>query len=417
MRGLQHILSTALMLAILTFLPGCGLTSGLVPPSSLPQVTESESAADLRRVDFATVPTLALDPVWTKRYNHKVQAYMSPDGESIVISGRFPGRGLGLVVLDQNGKQRWQYTFPGNWSASAQVSISGSPGAITAVVNDAAQTGNAYAFMPSGDLLWQRPVDGAASVIASTDGQRFLLVNTVAGRLQLISRKNEVLANETINPHGTAQFINDRNLVLINDANRVKLLDASGKTLWSHQVDSELKGSVAVSGDTRLIAITTTGRDSSIYAFDAKGKLKWGRQLLLGGTNRPVFSSDSEVLYVYNVGSGAGIYAFQAETGDLLWRTVFDNSKIKRAVTTGFFPSRDILTWDYSTGDAGDGHWLIIQDRNGTRFYKYRLGKAAVVHGTSNGRHVLVTQADPGVGANGTSVRLFNLSGVIPTEG
>src|SRR5690606_15933009 len=134
------------------------------------------------------------------------------------------------------------------------------------------------------------------------------MINPVARKMRLISSDNEVLAELPISPDATAQLIGGQNFVLVNDSDRVQLLDSSSGDIWSHKMDREFKRSVALSGDNKYSGITPRGSDSSVNVFDNQGKFLWSRKLLFGCANQAVFSADSKVLYVYNVGAEAAVY-------------------------------------------------------------------------------------------------------------
>lgn len=353
-----------------------------------------------------------------ERFEGELSTSLSPRGDLAAVHGVFTQGGPGFVVYKIPEIRRlWRHNFGGSWD-STDVFIGGQPSLLTAVAYDGNQKGNLQAFNAQGQRLWTRPVDGRANIITSRDGQRIIMISPVARKIRLISRDNEVLAELPISPDATAQFIGGQNFVLVNDSDRVQLLDSSGREIWSHKMDREFKRSVALSGDTKYIAITSRGSDSSVYVFDNQGKSLWSRQLLLGGANQPVFSADSKVLYVYNVGAEAAVYALEAATGKLLWRTVFDPN-VKKAYSTGFWPGKDKIVWDYVVpgADGINNHWLVMQNQKGEELQKVYLGRNVTVQGSMDGRYLVTTENSPSGNIRATTVRLFDLTTAKPMEG
>lgn len=401
-------------MALLSALVLSACSAGAWP--SIPELpptlsADGDEAGELRGINFATVPHLSLQPLWSNGYEGYLGAAISPSGDRVAIYGSFRGRGPGIEVFDGSGELLWRQPLGGAGIATVDVSIGGNPTTITAVAYNASQKGYAYAFDANGQQLWRRAIDGATSIQVSPDGSRFLLLNRVDGSLLLVNRNNRTLASLSISPHTTAQFINEKNMVLVDDANGVKLLDGSGKELWSHRVDRAMRRSVAISDSLESIAITTAGADSSVYMFDLQGKLRWGRQLLLGGSNTPLFSPGSGILYVYNVASNAGVYAFDSASGDVIWRRLFENQGSQRAITTGLWPGDKMLAWDYRVvRNSQPEHWLVVQRTDGTGLKRQRLGTGAAVAGSGDGRYLLVTQTTGDDQQRRTNVRLYDLA-------
>ena len=418
------------LLIVAVVVTGCAMPASLGTSGSGADraVTLAEGAEQLRSFEFTGLPVLVGQPLWRRSYEGSVGAALSPDGQHAAIYGYLPeldGK-LGFVILNREGQEAWRHTYPAQQLAATTVRLFGQPMTVTAVAHDAAQTGFAYAFDAQGVRLWERAIDGSSSLVASDDGERFLLINHVKGTLELLDRNSRVLTSLTVTPNVRAQFINDENAVLVHDVDVVRLLAASGAEIWSHKVGRELTWSVALSSDAQSIAVITAGNDSTAYVFDSKGKLRWSRQLLLGGSNRPLFAADGQTLYVYDVGGDAGIYALTTATGALRWRLLLKPPAGTTARIRDFRAGAEGLVFDYvlaasTAGEAavttGDGqeHWLVMADPGAKDVRRLALGRGAALDASLDGRYALVTKRVRGAqDSTRTDVLLYDLATLRP---
>ena len=379
-----------------------------------------DSAENILAVDFAALESVRLDPAWSQRYAGVVGADMGPAGQRIAVFGPL-GRELGFDVLGPDGKRLWGFRYPHAGLRSTYVHVTGEPLVVAAVASDWSQNGYVYVFDVQGSELWQRRVDGSSSVVVSGDAQRFAVLNHVEGRLHLLDAKGSTLGSYRISPAASAAFFGKNNLLLINDAENVRLVANDGQVLLSQKISRDFKRTVVLSPDGRRVAVTTTQTDSTVYVFDTQGKLLWSKPLFLGGTNQPMFSPDGKSLYVYNVGDGAGVYGFDAQSGDVLLRlfpTVPEGfqASIRRLWATGRALILDYVTTPRAAegkkpGDVWEEHALIVTDPRASRMRRFDVGRNVEVDLSDDGRRLLVVHhVAAGEGSAQTDVKLYDLA-------
>ena len=109
-------------------------------------------------------------------------------------------------------------------------------------------------------------------------------------------------------------------LVYVGDWNgKVWALDAqTGAIRWTHQVDGEVKGGLALDGNTVFVG----SYDHHVYAFDARtGALRWRTGAQLGLGSQGTFYSTPAAAYgrVYIGATDGKVYSFGATSGTERW--------------------------------------------------------------------------------------------------
>lgn len=359
-----------------------------------------ESVETLVQVDVNALERINAPVLWRQTYPGVLGAQMGPAGDHTVVFGALP-EGLGLDLLGAGGGKLWDFRYrSGSGLRSLRADVSGQEAVVSAVASDGSSSSLVSVFDLKGDELWRRRVTGSASLVVSADGSRFALLEPVAGRLLLLDQRGGELGEFAISPDAGAAFYHHRNLLLINDADHVRLVSQSGDLLLKQEIGREFERSVVLSPGGDRVAVTTSGSDSTAYVFDTQGRLLWSKPLFLGGTNQPAFSPDGESLYIYNVGDNGGIYGLDAATGAVSLRVFPAVPEGLKAHVRRMWTTESAVLIDYVTsprGAAPDGgvdenHVLLLASPDASRIRRLPLGRNVEVDLSDDGRRLLVVQ-------------------------
>lgn len=375
-----------------------------------------ESAESLVEVDLAALEPIGAAVLWRQKYQGFLGAQMGPRGDYTVVYGSLPG-GLGLDLLDKGGRRLWQFRYSDAGLKTLRADVRGTPPLVSAVAGDGSSNSVVSVFDLQGRELWRRRVTGSsASLVMSADGQRFALLEPVTGRLLLLDARGTELNQFKISPDAQAAFYRrGDNLLLINDADHVRLVSRSGQVLLDQDISREFQRSVVLSPAGDRVAVTTRGSDSTAYVFDIEGNLLWSKPLFVGGSNQPAFSPDGLTLYIYNVGDGAGIYGLDAATGEVTLRLFPAVPENRRALVRGMWTAPDAVLVDYVTvprsgGGAGEEeHVLLAASPDASRTRSMFLGRGVEIDITDDGRRLLVVQRQGPPEAPATVLTVYDL--------
>jgi len=380
-----------------------------------------ESVETVVEVDVAALERITPPVLWRQRYEGLLGARIGPSGEQTVVFGTLPG-GLGLELLDDGGSKRWDAHFNGSGLRSIRADVHAQPPVVTAVAGDGSANSHVSVFNLQGQELWRRRATASATLVVSADATRFALLEPVAGRLRLLDRRGQELGEFAISPDAAAAFYHDQNVLLINDADRVRLVSQAGDLLFTQDIDREFERSVVLSPGGDRVAMTTAGSDSTAYVFDLQGRLLWSKPLFLGGTNEPAFSPDGSFLYVYNVGDGAGIYGLDTATGAVSLRLFPAVPEGRRATVRNMWTTDTAVVIDFVTsprvsateGSADEEHVLLVAAPDASSMRRLPLGRNVEVDLSDDGRRLLVVQRQAAAGsAAATTLVVYDLESVL----
>ena len=227
-----------------------------------------------------------------------------------------------------------------------------------------------------GHVIWRRPLQGKAELIASTDGQRLLLLERGNGKAWLLNGNGTLLAEHAVDNETKALF-NGHNLLLQN-GRKIDYYDANGKALFTYEIKTgPAAAHVLPDRSGSRIAITTREGDQTLYLFDRDGKLLWNTGLV-AGENRPVFSEDGKQLFVIHSGRRVEVQKYDVANAKSLWRTVltfgeklYDSGEITQITA----PVPNVLRLNYRASN-GDRYIVDLgEDGRPTRSYRFQNQK------------------------------------------
>ncbi|MCL6450226.1 MAG: PQQ-binding-like beta-propeller repeat protein [Acetobacteraceae bacterium] len=392
------------------------------PPSPL-------AAAPQIELSLSDCPLKSPAPLWEKGFSDAVTSSLSPDGSLVAVSGVLPRGGLRRMevqVYGRDGVLQWSRHLqdPGFRSGWARFLADGEHLALGAFYYN--ETGVVEVYPAGGGAaLWRRRASGPVLVTSSEQGDRLAVIDHLEGYLHLLSAGTGTeLARVRVGPAATCQFVASGEYLLVEDGDRLFLLDGAGRHAWEHRLDGSMLREVGISRDASWLAVTTGEADSSVYLFDRDGRLRWKYLLFPGGTNLVRFSPDSRLLAVYNVGRRAGIYLFRTGTGELLWRLFFADGAAHGDISLRrleFAPDCGFLMVEAVVGTATgptlqEEHQVILLDPSGSALWRLPLGYDLDL-ALDTGCGTVVATGRPQVDASGqafTSVRCYDLTPLLP---
>ena len=162
--------------------------------------------------------------------------------------------------------------------------------------------GSIYCFDAFGNQLWNKPVWGPTTVVHSRDGTRFGLVDSTRGVVQLVNKDGTSVGAYTIRGQAKAEFCSRGNALLLQDADRIRIIGPDGERIWETEgLSADLCQEVELAHGGDLVAISTDDADGSLYLFDISGTSS-GSLLFFGGSQQLTFSPDDARLAAYDVG-------------------------------------------------------------------------------------------------------------------
>jgi hypothetical protein len=368
-------------------------------------------------INLGTLPPAALTPSWQRNFADYFAASLSPDGNLVAaftLIGNASGTTQGFNVFDQQGNLLWNHTFKDEAYKSGWAKIMGPNNQIIAGAFHYNNMGSIYCFDAFGNQLWNKPVWGPTTVVHSRDGTRFGLVDSTRGVVQLVNKDGTSVGAYTIRGQAKAEFFSRGNALLLQDADRIRIIGPDGERIWETEgLSADLCQEVELAHGGDLVAISTDDADGSLYLFDISGNKLWEYLLFFGGSQQLTFSPDDARLAAYDVGERAGIYVFDCQTGKLLWRHFFSaEENIDVDIRSAQFSVDGEILWALTveSGVAEDGkeryHLLVFAGDNGQLLQAYTLGENVEVHVAGSGTAMIVGSHDIGKKLSHISNRL-----------
>jgi outer membrane protein assembly factor BamB len=310
---------------------GCRPTAGndpedalYVPPGAEGAPT-SFSGGRTSEAAFMDVAVVMTGRICHDAFEGTLATDMSSDGASYLVSlpyQRGSRKYQGFKVFNTQGKLLWEHIFTNPNYRSSRIGYLADGRFIGALAVTYGEDGEFHLFDSGGRSLLERPVRGWTEPVLSEDGSWLALFDRRRRLLEVFGGPTfKPTWSAACRPGGGGFFLGDGPEFLFYEAGTARLLDATGKALWTVSIPESSRWNVALSPDRRYLAATTQDPDSTIYLYSmSDGALKWSQFLVAGGKKRITFSPDGSSIMIYDVGRYGDVYALNTATGEIAWR-------------------------------------------------------------------------------------------------
>lgn len=369
---------------------------------------------------FQDIPVVMTERLCHTTYQGVVTAKLSPDGTSYLANTTYQRSGrkyLGFSLYDHDGKTLWEHVFPSTNYRSETAHYAAAGKLIAAEAVDYDEEGEFHLLDATGRYLLDRPVKGWVQPVVSADGKWVALFNDKTRRLEVFGPPSFASAWAASVGVGTSGlFLGDGPEFLLCEAGRARLLDGSGRTIWTVTIPGEGYWNVVVSPDGGYLAASTEDPDSTIYLYSVDdGSLVWSQFLVAGGNKELVFSPDGATIAVFDVGQHGDVYMMKAATGEILWRFRLQGQKDSFITVKDlqFSPSGQSMTADIvESTQANDAylyyHYILSLTPDGRALWVSPLGAEVDVALVAASGLALVTTNNP-IDVNGNVVNSVTL--------
>ncbi len=325
------------LIGVLLMLVGCGMDE-LPDADDEPEddslaeyeaddLTEDElEASSPEETELDEVPELGLESSWTRSFSNEnsLSYALSADGELVTVAHRRPDRTYIAHGLDAGGEDLWEYRTSERDYVSADVRVlEGDTPEVGLALYTAAEAGDLRVVNDDGEEQFAHSLEGSSGFHRSPDGDVLALLDRTAGDLLLVDgQTGDVLGEREVGEHATADFVPGTELLLLQTEEKISIVDRAAESLWSQNLDLDLRGDVEVADEGHQIALTTVDPDNVLYVFDRSADLLWKYLLPPGGNNDLCIREDNAALLVYNVGAENGVFLMDMESGEPEWSHV-----------------------------------------------------------------------------------------------